>query len=245
MDGPLIGGTLQAISHATAKAAMFMAAGLIYKALGHDRIGGLAGIGRALPISVLTFVLAGIALAGLPPSGAYVAKKLLLDAATETGQWWWDLVMQAGGLLTASYVVLVLAHSLVRAPEPVRLQAPVSRLAQLAALALALCSLLIGFAAVEAGMPDALSGAFTTAELRSAVILVLGGSVLACGLALEIPPIPLGSTFGAIGRPLRRATVAVGGAFVRADGVLRQWPVAALWMVAIAVAFGAAMVAPG
>jgi formate hydrogenlyase subunit 3/multisubunit Na+/H+ antiporter MnhD subunit len=40
------GGILQAISHACAKAAMFMAAGLIAQALGHDRIAGLGGIGR-------------------------------------------------------------------------------------------------------------------------------------------------------------------------------------------------------
>src|SRR5262249_42851697 len=40
-DGALAGGFLQAISHATAKAAMFMAAGGIYAALGRDRITGL------------------------------------------------------------------------------------------------------------------------------------------------------------------------------------------------------------
>ena len=38
-------GLLQAIAHATAKAGMFMAAGLIYAALGHDRIDDLAGDG--------------------------------------------------------------------------------------------------------------------------------------------------------------------------------------------------------
>src|SRR5262249_11355300 len=58
----LSGGLLQAISHATAKAAMFMAAGLIYKALGHDRIAELRGIGRVLPLSVLAFALGGVAL---------------------------------------------------------------------------------------------------------------------------------------------------------------------------------------
>ncbi len=66
----LTGGMLQAVSHASAKASMFMAAGLIYAALGHDRISGLAGLGRALPMSVLTFTLAGVALIGVPPSGA-------------------------------------------------------------------------------------------------------------------------------------------------------------------------------
>jgi formate hydrogenlyase subunit 3/multisubunit Na+/H+ antiporter MnhD subunit len=85
-DGALAGGLLQAISHATAKAAMFMSAGLIYAALGHDRITGLGGIGRALPMSVLAFALGGVALVGVPPSGAYLAKDLLLQAAAETEQ---------------------------------------------------------------------------------------------------------------------------------------------------------------
>jgi formate hydrogenlyase subunit 3/multisubunit Na+/H+ antiporter MnhD subunit len=239
--GALTGGMLQAISHASAKAAMFMAAGLIYHAVGHDRIAELAGVARALPISVLTFVLAGLALMGLPPSGAYVAKKLLLDAAAGTGQWWWELVMQAGGLLTASYVVLVLAHALRPADAPIKLHAPVSRLAEVAALALALCSLLLGFAAVGAGIPDALSSAFAPGELWSAALLILGGAALAAGLARELPTGSVGRGVAAIGRPVRRATVAVGAAFVCADGLLRQWPVAALALVALAIAFGAAL----
>ena len=113
---------------------MFMAAGLIYKALGHDRIVELRGIGRALPMSVLAFALGGVALMGLPPSGAYLAKKLLLDAAAETGQWWWDLVLQAGGFFTTSYVLLVLAHALWPSDGPVNLRAPVPRLQEAAAL---------------------------------------------------------------------------------------------------------------
>jgi formate hydrogenlyase subunit 3/multisubunit Na+/H+ antiporter MnhD subunit len=239
--GALTGGLLQAISHATAKAAMFMAAGLIYKALGHDRIAGLAGIGRVLPISVLTFVLAGLALMGLPPSGAYVAKKLLLDAADVTGQWWWNVVMQVGGLLTASYVVLVLAQALSPAGGKVELHAPVSRIAELAALALALCSLTLGFAAVGAGLPDALSSAFTPGNTGSAALLIVGGAVLAAGLARQLPAVPVGEAIVAIGRPLRRATVAVGAMFVRADGMLREWPVAALALIVLAIAFGAAL----
>src|SRR5215831_231305 len=110
-DGALAGGILQAMSHATAKAAMFMAAGLMYAALGHDRIAGLGGIGRARPLSVLAFALGGIALIGPAPSGAYLAKELLFGVADLTGQWWWTLVMQAGGIFTASYLVLVLAHA--------------------------------------------------------------------------------------------------------------------------------------
>ena len=37
---------------------------------------------------------------------------LLLQAADESGLWWWTDVIQAGGIFTSSYVVLVLAHAL-------------------------------------------------------------------------------------------------------------------------------------
>jgi formate hydrogenlyase subunit 3/multisubunit Na+/H+ antiporter MnhD subunit len=240
-SGAVTGGMLQAISHATAKAAMFMAAGLIYLALGHDRIADLAGVARALPVSVLTFAVAGVALMGLPPSGAYVAKKLFFDAAAGTGQWWWELVLDAGGLLTASYVVLVLTHALRRADAPIAPRKPVSRTAEVAALALALCSLALGFVAHGAFSLDALSSALTLADLGSAILLLAGGAVLAVGLARELPP--AGAGLVASVRPLRRATVAVGATLVRVDGVLRQWPVASLALLALTIAFGAAMVA--
>src|SRR5215831_8224920 len=68
IGGALTGGLLQAMTHATAKAAMFMAAGVMYAALGHDRIAGLAGSGRAMPMTLLAFALGGVALVGLPPS---------------------------------------------------------------------------------------------------------------------------------------------------------------------------------
>src|SRR5262245_58364793 len=68
--GALAGGMLQAIAHATAKAAMFMAAGLLSAALGHDRIADLRGTARVLPLTVLAFALGGLALVGAPPGGA-------------------------------------------------------------------------------------------------------------------------------------------------------------------------------
>jgi formate hydrogenlyase subunit 3/multisubunit Na+/H+ antiporter MnhD subunit len=139
------GGMLQAISHAFAKAAMFMAAGLIAEALGHDRIAGLAGIGRALPITVFAFALGGLSLMGLPPSGGFVAKAMLLTAAVAEGQWWWAVVVLTGGLLAGGYVFLVLARALADPTEPLRLLTTVSRGRQAVAVAVALCAVLLGF----------------------------------------------------------------------------------------------------
>src|SRR6516162_4321718 len=134
------GGILQAISHAFAKAAMFMAAGLIAEALGHDRIAGLSGIGRALPITVFAFGLGGLSLMGLPPSGGVVAKAMLLTGAVAEGQWWWALVVLAGGLLAGGYVFLVLLRALGDPIEPLRLITSVSRGRQALVAAVALCA---------------------------------------------------------------------------------------------------------
>ncbi len=146
--GALAGGMLQAISHATAKAAMFMAAGLIYAALGHDRIAELAGVARALPMTVFAFALGGVSLIGLPPSGGFLAKWLLLDAAVATGQWWWAVVLLAGGLFTSGYMFIVLSRALAPSSEPLEMKVTVPRYQEAAALTLALASLLLGLVAL-------------------------------------------------------------------------------------------------
>lgn len=139
------GGALQAISHAFAKAAMFLAAGIIARALGHDRIADLNGAGRVAPLSVLTFGLAGLSLMGIPPSGGFSAKWLLLQAALDSGQWWWALVIVGGGLLTGGYVFRVLAGSLAGRDLPVVPVAPVDATQERVALGLAVISVAIGF----------------------------------------------------------------------------------------------------
>jgi formate hydrogenlyase subunit 3/multisubunit Na+/H+ antiporter MnhD subunit len=138
------GGMLQLVAHAFAKAAMFLAAGLIGEAVGHDRIGDLAGIGRAMPMTLFAFGLAGMSLMGLPPSGGFVAKAMLLTAAVGEGQWWWAVVILAGGLLAAGYVFRVIVPAIAPGSMPV-LRLHVSPRRQGVVLALAVSALLLGF----------------------------------------------------------------------------------------------------
>lgn len=139
------GAVLQAVAHASAKAAMAMAAGLLAAAFGHDRIEGLGGAARTMPMTVIAFGLAGLSLMGMPPSGGFVAKWLLLRAAVESGQWWWSLVMVTGGLLTGGYVYRVLAA--VQAPgDGSAIARPAeARAREAIAVSLALISVLLGF----------------------------------------------------------------------------------------------------
>jgi multicomponent Na+:H+ antiporter subunit D len=156
------GGVYQVLAHAFAKAAMFLATGAMVFAAGHGEIARLDGVGARLPLALFAFALAAVSLMGLPPSGGFVAKWLLLEAALASGQWWWIVVMIVGGLLTAAYSFRVLRRAFLPAPteaafaEPPRSLAATAFLLALAALALGLWAdgplTLLGIGAPFAGM---------------------------------------------------------------------------------------------
>lgn len=137
------GGAWLLISHAFAKAAMFLAAGLILHARGHDYLSNIVGAARQLPMAVFAIGLAGLSLMGVPPSGGFIAKWLLLTAAVESGQWWWVAPLVIGGLLAAGYMFRVLNPAF-RGPEGRAVFRPVPRSAQLLCLSLALVSMVLG-----------------------------------------------------------------------------------------------------
>lgn len=138
------GGMYQVISHAFAKAAMFLAAGTIIYALNDvDDIQDMAGFASKLPITTSAFALASVSLMGLPPSGGFVAKWLFMMASIQNQQWWWSAVLIVGGLLTAIYVFKVLAKAFRPAPEG-RTWRRVPLSLELPALGLSLIAFLMG-----------------------------------------------------------------------------------------------------
>jgi formate hydrogenlyase subunit 3/multisubunit Na+/H+ antiporter MnhD subunit len=136
-----------AMSHACAKAAAFMAAGSLRYATGSDNIDELSGTARQQPLSVFAFGLAGVGLMGLPPSGTFLGKWLLLNAALASGRWILAIVILSGGILAAIYVFRVVAKTF-RSVEPARtLRVPV--VMQWPPLLLALLSIGLGVVAVQ------------------------------------------------------------------------------------------------
>lgn len=143
-------GVTQAIAHGLAKAAMFAAVGVLMLATGRDTLEGLAGVAGRVPVTLFAFGLAGVTLMGLPPSGGFLAKWLLIDAALHQGQWGWVAVVIGGGLLAAAYVFKVLRQAFLLAPEDSRFH-PVPRAMEWTALALAVASVVLGLRGVELG----------------------------------------------------------------------------------------------
>jgi formate hydrogenlyase subunit 3/multisubunit Na+/H+ antiporter MnhD subunit len=146
------------LSHAAAKAAMFMAAGNILRFGGHDCIGDLDRVAQRLPLTLAAFGLAGVSIMGLPPSGGFIAKWLLLEAAMHSGQWWWAIILILGGLLAAAYVFKVIGYAFTQAVITHEARA-VPATMEWTALTLALVAVLLGLVApwplalMEIGLP--------------------------------------------------------------------------------------------
>jgi hypothetical protein len=178
---------------------------------------------------------------GLPPGGAYLAKELLLQAAAEKGQWWWAVVLQAGGVFTGAYVVLVLAHALAAAKEPITPGSAAPRIREVAALALALCSLVLGLVPWEAYLPippGATSDELGLAGFLKMLLPILGGAVVA--ILLGRWENPAWKTMAVVG-PVRRAGLALGAFVEGCDNLLRQWPTACISLLMLAALLGASM----
>lgn len=144
-------GGMQVVAHGLAKAAMFAAAGVVIQVTGRDAVADVAGIASRLPVTLFAFGLAGITLMGLPPSGGFLAKWLLIDAALVRGRWELVTVILAGGLLAAVYVFRVLRQAFLPPPSGERRRVarrPVAML-EWTAFALAAASVLVGLRGME------------------------------------------------------------------------------------------------
>ncbi len=155
------GAVYHGLSHGVAKAALFLAAGNVLVYLGHDRVRDLKGLDRSLSVSLLAFGIAGVSIMGLPPSGGFIAKWLLLRASLETGQWWWAVVLISGGLLAAAYIFRVLRYAFLQAPDrPPATTGPIPPpIMALPATLLALLAIALGFTAAPllallGGLPE-------------------------------------------------------------------------------------------
>ena len=155
-------GLMQVLAHAFAKAALFLAAGVLAETVGHDQIAKLGGAARVLPLTFLTIALAGLSLMGLPPSGGFSAKWLMLQASVASGQWIWSLPVLVGGLLAAGYTYRILTPAL--SDGKVSIERLPKRYQEVIALVLAVIALALGFAPqsfydfIEIGRPLAGTG---------------------------------------------------------------------------------------
>jgi len=155
-----------ALAHGLAKAAMFLAAGNIMKFGGHDRITELDRVVQRLPVTAIAFGLAGVSIIGLPPSGGFLGKWLLLETALNQQRWDLVAVIVLGGFIAAAYVFRVLGYSFTQNEDAAKPKT-VSATMEWVALALASGAILLGFLAPQVLALLGLGSPFLAAELGS------------------------------------------------------------------------------
>ena len=160
----LLGLSLHLFSHGLAKSTVFLAAGRLVAERGSRRIGRLGGSLARSPADGRALVVAALVLAGLPPSGIFVAELAILFGGVQAG---WGLAAGVAAAILALAVGGLLFHV-------VRISVgPPGRPAERSSAA--------GGWAVLLGVPltvVVVSGLWTPTPLAAAleqVVLVLGG----------------------------------------------------------------------
>jgi NADH-quinone oxidoreductase subunit L len=79
--GSPIAALFHLLAHAATKGALFLGAGVFQIARGSTQFADLEGVGRARRLTFLGFVVAGLALAGVPPLSGFWSKEAILAAS--------------------------------------------------------------------------------------------------------------------------------------------------------------------
>jgi len=103
--GAFAAGIFHLMMHAFFKALLFLCAGAVMHALhGEIRMSHMGGLGSKMPITAKTFLIAAMAIAGVPGFAAFFSKDMILEAAFVSGhtlQWALGLI---GAGFTGFYV---------------------------------------------------------------------------------------------------------------------------------------------
>jgi multicomponent Na+:H+ antiporter subunit D len=143
----IIGGGLHIATHAAGKITLFFCAGAIYTALHKTEISEMAGIGRQMPITMTAFLVGSLSIVGLPPFGGTWSKWTLALGALEAGHAFVVGVLMLSSVLSAAYLLPIVARAFFLPPPcgskdaPKLCEAPAACLVALCATAL-LCLLL-------------------------------------------------------------------------------------------------------
>ena len=109
---------LHVMNHAAMKGTLFLVAASVRYRTNANAVQDFVGLGRAMPLTMLAFTLAALAMVGIPPFAGFFSKWYLVQAGVESGQWLVVAVVLASSLLTAVYLFRILEAAYLRPAQP-------------------------------------------------------------------------------------------------------------------------------
>ncbi|MCT9097940.1 proton-conducting transporter membrane subunit [Haloarchaeobius sp. HME9146] len=227
----LTGAFAHLTAHVLYKGLLFMVAGVIIVRTGRASLKHLGGLGRRMPVTFVTFLVAALAITGVPGFSGFVSKGLVTKAAQSAGGelLWWVLVL--GSVGTALSFAKFGYYAFVRqSPEPIAVsRAPLAL--SVALVIAAIPSVVFGvvpeaFLAAHPGDPGKFAP-YATTELTKALaataVGILAFAVLKRPLG-RIHPVDVDQVLHPFAAGLANATAAaaigIGGAASRGRAAL-------------------------
>ncbi len=136
----LVAGIVHLFNHAAMKGALFLALACVFYRLGSVELDAMRGLGRRMPLTMATFVAAGMSLVGVPLTVGFISKWYLVVAAIESGLWPVAVIVLVASLLALVYIWRVVEVAYFREPDgdaPEVAEAPLALLVPTMALAAA------------------------------------------------------------------------------------------------------------
>ena len=179
--GAYNGAVFHVMTHAFFKALLFLGAGSVIHAMHHEQdIRKMGGLKKYLPITHITFLLACLAISGIPPFSGFFSKDEILAAAFEKNPVYWGIGV-ATAAMTAFYMFRLYATTFLgkfrgtHDQEHHLHESPAAMTIPL--IVLAVLSVIGGFA----GVPESLGGRHLLGEFLSPVIVTEKVSTLTHG----------------------------------------------------------------
>ena len=110
----IAGGLFHMLNNAVFKSCLFLSAGAVEKKAGTTDLDKLGGLSKTMPVIYMAFLIASLAISGVPPLNGFFSKWMIYQGVIETGkqgnQLWilWLMAAMFGSALTlASFMKLV------------------------------------------------------------------------------------------------------------------------------------------
>ena len=113
----IVGGGLHMLMHGFGKITLFFGAGAILVATHKTEVSQMRGIGRRMPVTMITFLIGSIAIVGAPPTGGMWSKWNLLLGAANTTDWVLLAALIIGSLLSALYLLPIAVRAFYHSPD--------------------------------------------------------------------------------------------------------------------------------
>ncbi|MFA5113869.1 MAG: proton-conducting transporter membrane subunit [Candidatus Margulisiibacteriota bacterium] len=105
----IVGGLFHMLNNALYKSCLFLTGGAVEKEAGTTDLSKLGGLGGKMPVTFGCFIIAALAISGVPPFNGFFSKELIYDGALERG--WLFYLMAVGGSFLTAASFLKLGHA--------------------------------------------------------------------------------------------------------------------------------------